>query len=142
MEGNHAEDSLSAMFPVRFLGGTMKTLFPIFALSLFLNVGAQDQWNAQSSGTANNLYSIQFPDRDTGYVGGAAGTILKTVNGGAAWVSKTSGTNQPLYMVFFPEKQTDSGYAVGGGGTLLKSGDKGRLGHRKQAAPNRLCASS
>lgn len=35
--------------------------------------------------TSNTLSSIDFPDENTGYIGGAMGTLLKSVNGGADW---------------------------------------------------------
>ena len=92
-------------------------------------------WRAQTSGTTNDLYSVYFSDVNTGYaVGGSLiwsdsgidivgkpyiGTILKTTNGGATWTSQLSGTIYRLYSVYFTNFNT--GYAVGDGGTILKT---------------------
>ena len=99
-------------------------LFPILILIVFLQSKA-DQWVAQTSGTANNLYSVDFPSGDTGYVSGAGGTLLRTLNGGNAWTPLTSGTTQPLFAVVTPDKVLDTAYAVGGNGTILKTTNRG-----------------
>lgn len=40
------------------------------------------KWEVQNSGTPHSLYAVHFPTRQTGYIVGDSGTILKTVNGG------------------------------------------------------------
>jgi photosystem II stability/assembly factor-like uncharacterized protein len=40
------------------------------------------EWEQMLSGTSNGLNSVYFPSKDTGYVVGNYGTILKTTNGG------------------------------------------------------------
>ena len=100
------------------------SFFPIF-LATFVVQARADQWTAQTSGTANNLYSLDFPRGDTGYVSGAGGTLLRTLNGGNAWTPLTSGTTQPLFAVVTPDKVLDTAYAVGGNGTILRTTNRG-----------------
>ena len=49
--------------------------------------------------------------------------ILKTTDSGANWTAQTSGTTNWLSSVYFTDANT--GYAVGAGGTILKTTDGG-----------------
>ena len=74
------------------------------------------------------LYSVHFPDVNTGYAVGNIGTIVKTTDGGTTWNSQSSGTSYFLYSVYFPD--TNIGYAVGGDplgnfGNILKTTNGG-----------------
>jgi len=52
-------------------------MFPFFSLS---------QWTWQNPlPQGNQLYSVNFPDADTGYAVGNLGTIIKTTNGGVVF---------------------------------------------------------
>ena len=42
------------------------------------------------------------------------------------WINQTSGTGSPLYSVHFPSM--DTGYIVGGNGTILKTSNGGYVG--------------
>ncbi|MGB5848244.1 MAG: YCF48-related protein, partial [Ignavibacteriaceae bacterium] len=54
---------------------------------------------------------------------GYHGIILNTTNGGINWNSKTIGTTLSLYSVHFTDSNT--GWAVGGGGNIWKTTDGG-----------------
>ena len=69
------------------------------------------------------LYSVRFPDLNTGYAAGAYGTILKTIDGGSTWITLSSGTLKMLYSVYFTDANT--GYIVGDVGTILTTTDGG-----------------
>ena len=99
-------------------------LFPVIMLTLRLMAGA-DQWVSQTSGTINNLYSVNFPHGDTGFVSGAGCTLLRTMNGGVNWIALNSGTTQSLYAVNNLDQFVDTAYVVGGNGTILKTTDRG-----------------
>ena len=72
-----------------------------------------------------NLNAVQFLTRDTGWVVGEFGLVLRTTNGGQTWVSQRYGLNLPrLLAVEFRDKYT--GFAVGQKGTLIKTVDGGK----------------
>ena len=53
-------------------------------------------WSAQTSNTANWLYSVFFTSQSIGYIAGDAGTILKTTDGGGLFTGiKTISSNIP-----------------------------------------------
>ena len=115
----------------------MKKLTLIICLTLVSGF-AFSQWIEQK--TSDILYSIYFPDANTGYaVGGHHSLsgktdpnqiILKTIDGGKSWVSLSSWSNDslqsvfPLYSVYFTNINT--GYAVGSGGGIIKTTDGGK----------------
>ncbi len=70
----------------------------------------------------NALYGIHFPVSNAGQIGyacGANGLILHTGDGGQGWQIQNSGTTVKLNDLSFFGPY--SGYAVGDGGTLLRS---------------------
>ncbi|MEO0074298.1 MAG: hypothetical protein ABIK43_06570, partial [candidate division WOR-3 bacterium] len=76
-------------------------------------------WKRMEPNTTADLYAVYFPaDTLTGYVVGAGGTILRTVDGGVGWLGVSSGTTSNLYSVHFPVP--DTGYVVGEQGTILR----------------------
>ncbi len=64
------------------------------------------------------LHGICFTDMRHGWTVGAAGIILKTLNGGINWIQYESPTANYLRKVQFPEMNI--GYAVGANGTMIK----------------------
>jgi len=75
------------------------------------------------NGGAIDLYSVQFTDRDYGYVVGDRGVILATTNGGLSWREAESGTDAQLFHLSFQGKR---GWVVGTGGVILHTDDDGR----------------
>ncbi len=84
---------------------------------------AQQGWIPATSGTANNLYAVSFPDTMTAYAVGFGGIILKSTDAGSTWKKQSSGTTQSLDGVSFADALT--GIAVGAGGTILRTTDGG-----------------
>jgi photosystem II stability/assembly factor-like uncharacterized protein len=80
-------------------------------------------WTAQSSGTANVLWSVSFADADTGTAVGSSGSILRTINGGTSWTAQSSGTTNSLRGVSFTD--ANNGTAVGVSGTILRTTNGG-----------------
>ncbi|MBL0098472.1 MAG: hypothetical protein IPP46_19840 [Bacteroidetes bacterium] len=64
------------------------------------------------------LFSVYFIDAQNGIIVGDNGTILQTTNGGGNWIPQTSGTGNLLLYVHFIG---NTGFAVGEGGTILKT---------------------
>ncbi|MEK7817989.1 MAG: YCF48-related protein, partial [Actinomycetota bacterium] len=77
-----------------------------------------------SSGTTSDLSPVNFaPSSTTGYIGGAAGMILKTTDSGASLAVKAGGDDQTLHSTSFINATT--GWIAGSGGTVKKTIDGG-----------------
>lgn len=96
-------------------------IFIFLLVAMTTKVSAQ--WTLQVSGTTDNLYDVFFTSNDTGYVVGANGTIIKTIDGGTNWFSQASGVTGYLHGVTFIDVNT--GYSVGEFGVILKTTDGG-----------------
>ncbi len=81
-----------------------------------------------------DLYGIWFPTPDTGYVAGANGLIMKTVDTGKTWFAQNSGVTEKLNHICFPT--SDTGYAIGEDGTILRTLDGGANWEQKNAGTN------
>lgn len=77
----------------------------------------------QGEGGIVDLYSVQFVDKDTGYIVGDRGLILTTGNGGASWREQFSGTDAQLFHLSIRDAR---GWVVGTGGKILHTTDGGR----------------
>jgi photosystem II stability/assembly factor-like uncharacterized protein len=83
-------------------------------------------WRSQLSPYINTSYdylAVHFPARDTGFITGSSGIMIRTYNGGYPWETLNTGTSANLRSVYFPDNQT--GYVVGDGGTILKTTNNG-----------------
>jgi photosystem II stability/assembly factor-like uncharacterized protein len=82
-------------------------------------------WSQQTSGTANNLFSVHFVNSNEGWAVGFSNTILHTTNGGTNWLAQTnqSGVTVSSYLgVRFLDSNT--GWA-GGGSAVVRTTDGG-----------------
>ena len=62
------------------------------------------QWHQQNSGTTRSLTAVSFADRNHGFVGGEAGTILRTRDGGDTWLLQNAGASAGLKLEFSSPK--------------------------------------
>lgn len=76
-------------------------------------------WMPLNTGTTQDLYAVHFVSPDTGYVVGAAGTVLKTTNGGTSWQNVSPGISQALFDLHFFD--ADVGVVVGEEGTIMRT---------------------
>jgi photosystem II stability/assembly factor-like uncharacterized protein len=85
-----------------------------FTVSLIIKTtNAGISWVNHNPGTGNRLYSVYFPNVNTGYVSGQFGLILKTTNSGVNWFQQSSGTTtNSLECVHFLNSNT--GFIAGG----------------------------
>ena len=83
----------------------------ITILGLLSSVQCSAQWYELNCGTTNALNALYFVNKDTGYVVGYEGTIMKTTNAGQSWETQNSGSTQILMSVYFIND--DTGYVVG-----------------------------
>ena len=98
-------------------------LHTILSILILITVVSKADWQPQTSGTSENLYSTFFVNETTGWIVGTNGKILSTTNGGTSWVSQTSGTTQTLFSVEFVSPTV--GYIVGSLNTSLKTSNGG-----------------
>ncbi|MAP01847.1 MAG: hypothetical protein CMD01_03410 [Flavobacteriales bacterium] len=62
------------------------TLLLLSSLMISLvSLGQTDTWRQITVPTNENLYCIDFPSIDVGYIGGNTGVLLKTIDGGLTW---------------------------------------------------------
>ena len=83
-------------------------------------------WSPQSSGTSTDLSAVAFTDATDGWAVGAAGTILRTTDGGLSWTTQASSAPAANDLNGVAVA-TDGlrGSAVGAAGTVLRTLDGG-----------------
>lgn len=106
----------------------MKTLL-LFLCFCFAGLNwVSAQWNRLNQlSTTKTLFSVCFPDENTGYASGADGTLLKTIDAGASWTPLVSNTTMYLESMSF--MNADTGIITGAsqdGGIILKTTDGGQ----------------
>ena len=84
------------------------------------NIGGT--WATPAQGTTQNLLATYFVNSSTGWAVGAAGSVLKTTDGGASWFGKTVATGSLRGVMFI---NGTTGWIVGDAGTILKTTDGG-----------------
>ncbi|MBN8570617.1 MAG: T9SS type A sorting domain-containing protein [Ignavibacteria bacterium] len=82
------------------------------------------QWIQQTSGVTVPLRRVNFINRNTGWICGDAGTILKTTNGGTNWIAQNSGVPNKILSCISPVNDSVV-YCVGFFQTILKTIDGG-----------------
>ena len=83
-------------------------------------------WQQQSTGTGEDIFSIDFVDANEGWAVGTVDSIaviMHTTNAGANWTMQISGVTEPLFSVFFVDDM--NGWAVGANGTIIATADGG-----------------
>lgn len=95
----------------------------VFVLSLIALPAISQTWSIQTSGTNSNLLALSFINSSEGWVGGAAGTILATNDGGATWAPQVSGLAGNIRGICFINSTT--GWADGDLGKIIKTIDGG-----------------
>ena len=76
--------------------------YKLLFLFVVLFSAANAQWAEQTSGVTGSLYSVSAPTDQVCWVGGAAGIVLRTVDGGTTWtnVGGAGIASQDVYVVF------------------------------------------
>lgn len=82
--------------------------FKLLFLFVVLFSAANAQWAEQTSGVTGALYSVSAPTDQVCWVGGAAGVVLRTVDGGTNWtnVGGAGISSQDVYVVFAIDANT------------------------------------
>lgn len=82
-----------------------------------------DSWEAQESGTEEDLKSLAFVNEKIGWAVGNGGVIIHTENGGKNWI-KQGNITAALHIVFLVNEK--EGWVGGSKGTLLHTKDGGK----------------
>jgi photosystem II stability/assembly factor-like uncharacterized protein len=108
----------------------MKLLTSASLVSLALLLLQSSRCDAQSGWfwqnplpQGNDLHDVTFAAHNIGTAVGRAGTIIRTVDGGAHWTVQYSGTTLKLTAVSFSDTLT--GTVVGEAGIILRTTDGG-----------------
>ncbi|MGA2622708.1 MAG: YCF48-related protein [Bacteroidota bacterium] len=90
---------------------------------IFHTTNSGDTWEAQASGLAASLESIQMVNQNDGWCVGDSGRILETDNGGTTWNDVSIPSPQDLNGAFFVSPTT--GVIVGSNGLIIRTTDGG-----------------
>lgn len=87
-----------------------------------------NSWDSLGTGMHNvSIESLYFTERNTGYACGHSwntySDLFKTTDGGISWNTLASGSTNWLNSLVFISR--DTGFAVGGGGIILRTTDAG-----------------
>ena len=104
------------------VGSVNKNNAVIASLVLHSDDGGKT-WRRVRVPTATELIHVDFINENTGWIVGANGTILKTVNAGDTWTAQKSQTTAAIYHVNF--RNDNLGWAVGEKGLILRTVDGG-----------------
>lgn len=94
----------------------------ILSLITYL-VSAQTNWYAVSSGTTQDLLSVDFINAGTGIIVGNSGMVLKTTNAGQSWLPVSTGFTNTFHAVQYIDNEKV--IIAGSGGLILYSTDGG-----------------
>lgn len=79
-------------------------------------------WVTIPTGVTDQLWSLEFTSRTTGYCAGSSGRILKTTDGGSSWFGLNSGVQNQFYWLKF---LNDSLGYLCGSSILLRTTNRG-----------------
>jgi len=89
----------------------------------FITFSGLKGWTRQWSPTSSTLNDVFFIGKDTGWIVGSGGRLLKTTNGGAYWQLLSGGTSNNLEAVMFLNDSL--GWVAGWSGAIRKTTDGG-----------------
>ena len=105
------------------VGSVSKRERVIDSILLFTD-NAGETWQRQRAPSRLELIHIDFANDKRGWIAGADGTILGTLDGGATWTRQETGTKATIFHIDFRGEK--KGLAVGERGTILRTLDGGR----------------
>ena len=86
-------------------------------------LAAQNAWEPLNTGTTQDLQAVHFVNADVGYAAGAAGTVVKTTDGGATWTDVSLSLGLDIQDLYFFDEST--GLVVGPQGRIGRTEDGG-----------------
>ena len=67
-------------------------------------------WLIVQGPTTNNLHSVHFIDKNTGWISGQSGALFKTTNGGSSWTDMSQSIDWKMEHIFFLDQS--NGWAI------------------------------
>lgn len=102
----------------------MKKLILVFLIIHCSLLIAEAQWIEQFTGVTNTLRDIEFINKNTGWICGDGGLIMKTTNGGTNWIVQINpAIGKPLFGIHPVDSNVI--YCVGLFETIIKSTNGG-----------------
>lgn len=98
----------------------MKPLLTLLLLSA--TFGTQAQWTQRASGTTEALWTVQFPETNTGFAVGDHGTVIRSEDAGLSWTDLNFPNPGDLRSVYFHDAL--HGFVAGDSG-LFRTVDGG-----------------
>jgi photosystem II stability/assembly factor-like uncharacterized protein len=97
----------------------------VIAISLTAIISqAQSGWTSKRIGSGGkDLNAVYFTDAKHGWVGGDAGFLAHTEDGGATWAERSIGTDRSVNDIYFVSK--DTGFVLAGG-SIFRTEDAGQ----------------
>lgn len=105
-----------------------------FVKNLYVGQRKSSAGSDQGQGDSTDLYSVQFIDREKGFVVGDQGLILASTDGGVSWRQQDSKTAAQLFHLSVRGKH---GWVVGSGGTILHTDDAGANWYPQRSGADR-----
>ena len=107
----------------------------IVVLMLVSSAMAQEGWTPSKVGTGgHDLNTVYFLDSKRGWVGGDAGYLSKTDDGGQTWVRQTVGTTAAINDIYFRDKE--AGFLLAGNKIFVTRDDGTRWTEARAFLPN------
>ena len=97
----------------------MKRILLLILIISPLLAMAQSDWLTQTSNTSNNLNSVYFINKTTGWAVGNGGSVLKTTDAGVTWVASSTQQFSGLQDVIFLD--ANRGWMVNDQGNILRT---------------------
>ena len=99
------------------------TLLAIAISLAAITTQAQSGWTSKRIGSGGkDLNAVYFTDAKHGWVGGDAGFLAHTEDGGATWAERSLGTEHSINDIYFVSK--DAGFILAGG-SIFRTDDGG-----------------
>jgi photosystem II stability/assembly factor-like uncharacterized protein len=118
-----ADMTAAAFSPTDPLRGYLIGNDTIKGVIRYTDDGGASLWDSVRCWNVTTLYGVDVPTSDVAYVCGTDGMILRSVEP-LDFYRTTTGVTVDMHGVCFPV-DADTGYAVGSGGTILKTADGG-----------------
>ncbi len=127
------------LFDVRFVTPTKGWITGKYGTILYTKDGG-DTWEAQESGTEEDLLRVAFVNEKTGWAAGKQGAIIHTDDGGKTWTTQYNARALLTKIFFLDEKE---GWVTGATpiGVVYRTSDSGKIWQKIDTGINRAISS-
>ncbi len=127
------------LFDVKFVTPLKGWITGKYGTILYTEDGGEN-WEAQESGTEEDLMRVSFVNEKMGWAAGRSGTIIHTEDGGKKWVAQYNIKALPTKIFFINEKE---GWIAGSNpiGALFRTQDSGKTWQKMEIGLQRAIGS-